>query len=90
MVTRFSNDDVKTIKGSATLREADGTTTRFAAGDTFVASKDGGDLSQLVSSVREVVELMKKSGKGKQEAVLNVDGEALARAVYKRVDPVLA
>ena len=84
-VTNFANDKVQT--GPAVIRSPQGTT-RLAAGDTIVASRDGSELSQLVKGVNELIRVTKESRGGGQEAVLNVDGKELARAMYKQVDPV--
>ena len=89
-VTSFSNDKMETIKGSAVLKRSDGSMTRFAAGDTFTARKDGGDLSQLVKGMNQMVDLMKKSNDASQEIVLNVDSEPMARAVFRHTDPTMA
>jgi len=84
----FANDKMETIKGSAVLKRSDGSMTRFAAGDTFTARKDGGDLSQLVKGINQMVDLMKKSNDRNQEVVLNLDGETLARSILP--DPTKA
>ena len=84
-VTNFANDKVQT--GPAIISSPQGTT-RLAAGDTIVASRDGSELSQLVKGVNELIRVTKESRGGGQEAVLNVDGKEFARAMYKHVDPV--
>ena len=94
MAASFANDKMETIKGSAVLKRSDGSMTRFAAGDTFTARKDGGDLSQLVKGVNELVAVNKKMLA--KEFRVYLDGreigsnENVREAIAKGHDPVYA
>jgi len=83
----FAND--KITSGPALVRTSQGMT-RLAAGDTMIAQKDGGELSQLVNLMKELIRVTKAGAERGMTAVLEVDSGEIAKAAFKHVNPVHA
>jgi len=85
MAHEYSNDKIQS--GPAMLRTSQGLT-RLAAGDTMVASKGGGELSQLVKGVNELLRVTKSNNEKPMTAVVKIGKDEIASAVFDRMDTV--